>query len=161
MEFDLVVRNGLVIDGSGSPGTRGDVAVVDDRIVAIGDVDGAGRDEIDADGLVVAPGFVDGHTHMDAQVFWDELGTSSCWHGVTTVVMGNCGFTLAPAHADSRRWSSATWSGPRTFPARRWRRARLDLVDVRRIPGRRRSTPQGDQLRRRGWAFGPADVGHG
>ncbi len=102
MEFDLVVRNGLVIDGSGAPGARGDVAVVDDRIVAIGDVDGAGRDEIDADGHVVAPGFVDGHTHMDAQVFWDDLGTSSCWHGVTTAVMGNCGFTLAPARADSR-----------------------------------------------------------
>jgi N-acyl-D-aspartate/D-glutamate deacylase len=66
-------------------------------VVAVGEVDGRGREEIDADGLVVAPGFVDAHTHMDAQVFWDELGTSSCWHGVTTVAMGNCGFTLAPA----------------------------------------------------------------
>jgi N-acyl-D-amino-acid deacylase len=102
MEYDLVVRNGLVIDGSGASGGRGDVAVADGRIVAIGDVDGAGRDEIDAEGHVVAPGFVDGHTHMDAQVFWDDLGTSSCWHGVTTVVMGNCGFTLAPAQPDSR-----------------------------------------------------------
>jgi N-acyl-D-amino-acid deacylase len=102
MEYDLVVRNGLVIDGSGAPGARGDVAVLDGRIVATGDVDGAGRDEIDAEGHVVAPGFVDGHTHMDAQVFWDDLGTSSCWHGVTTVVMGNCGFTLAPARPDGR-----------------------------------------------------------
>jgi N-acyl-D-amino-acid deacylase len=96
-DFDLVVRGGLVVDGSGAPGFRGDVAVAGDRIVAVGEVAGRGRDEIDAAGLVVAPGFVDAHTHMDAQVFWDDLGQSSCWHGVTTVVMGNCGFTLAPS----------------------------------------------------------------
>jgi N-acyl-D-aspartate/D-glutamate deacylase len=102
MEFDLVVRNGLVVDGTGEAGRQGDVAIVGDRIVAVGDVDGGGREEIDADGLVVAPGFVDGHTHMDAQVFWDELGTSSCWHGVTTVAMGNCGFSLAPATYEDR-----------------------------------------------------------
>jgi N-acyl-D-aspartate/D-glutamate deacylase len=102
MAFDLVVRNGLVVDGSGAPAIRGDVAIAGDRIAAVGRVDDTGREEIDADGLVVAPGFVDGHTHMDAQVFWDQLGTSSCWHGVTTVVMGNCGFTLAPARPDAR-----------------------------------------------------------
>ena len=84
MEYDVVVRNGLVIDGSGAPGALSDVAIVGDRIVAMGDVEGNGREEIDAEGQVVAPGFVDGHTHMDAQVFWDQLGTSSCWHGVTT-----------------------------------------------------------------------------
>ncbi|MFA5882520.1 MAG: amidohydrolase family protein [Acidimicrobiia bacterium] len=100
MEFDLVIRNGTVVDGSGGPSARGDVAIVDGKIATVGEVDGAGHEEIDADGLVVAPGFVDGHTHMDAQVFWDDLGTSSCWHGVTTAVMGNCGFTLAPASAD-------------------------------------------------------------
>ena len=76
--------------------------MVDGRIAVVGEVDGTGREEIDADGHVVAPGFVDGHTHMDAQLFWDDLGTSSCWHGVTSVVMGNCGFTLAPAHPDER-----------------------------------------------------------
>jgi N-acyl-D-aspartate/D-glutamate deacylase len=102
MEFDLVVRNGLVIDGSGVPGIRGDVAVAGGRIAAVGQVDGAGREEIDAEGHVVAPGFVDGHTHMDAQVFWDDLGTCSCWHGVTTAVMGNCGFTLAPVRPEAR-----------------------------------------------------------
>jgi len=99
MEYDLIVRNGRIIDGTGSPEVRGDVAVVGDRIVEVGDVDGAGRKEIDADGLVVAPGFVDGHTHMDAQVFWDSLGSSACYQGITTVVMGNCGYTLAPARA--------------------------------------------------------------
>jgi N-acyl-D-aspartate/D-glutamate deacylase len=102
MELDLVLRNGLVIDGTGAPGVHADVAIMGDRIVSIGAVSESGRREIDADGLVVAPGFVDGHTHMDAQVFWDQLGTSSCWHGVTTVVMGNCGFTLAPARPQER-----------------------------------------------------------
>jgi N-acyl-D-aspartate/D-glutamate deacylase len=103
VELDLVIRNGLVVDGSGAPGSHGDVGVAGDRIVAVGQVDGAGREEIDADGLVVAPGFVDGHTHMDAQVFWDGLGVSSCWQGVTTVVMGNCGYTLAPVMPKDRR----------------------------------------------------------
>jgi N-acyl-D-aspartate/D-glutamate deacylase len=100
-EFDLVVRGGTIVDGSGSPGRQGDVAVTGDRIVAVGEVDGSGRTEIEAGGLVVAPGFVDAHTHMDAQVFWDDLGMPACWHGVTSVVMGNCGFTLAPAHPGS------------------------------------------------------------
>ena len=78
MDYDLVIRNGTVVDGTGAPRRQADVAVVADRIVAVGDVDGSGREEIDADGHVVAPGFVDGHTHMDAQVFWDPLGSCSC-----------------------------------------------------------------------------------
>jgi N-acyl-D-amino-acid deacylase len=102
VSYDLVVRGGYIVDGSGRPGAHGDVAVADGRIAAVGEVDGRSREEIDAEGLVVAPGFVDGHTHMDAQVFWDQLGTSSCWHGATSVVMGNCGFTLAPAEPDNR-----------------------------------------------------------
>ena len=101
-EFDLVVRGGLVVDGTGAPGVTGDVAVVDGRIAAVGDLDGRGRQEIDADGLVVAPGFVDAHAHTDAQVFWDDVGKPACWHGVTSVVMGNCGFTLAPARPEAR-----------------------------------------------------------
>jgi N-acyl-D-amino-acid deacylase len=100
--LDLVVRNGTVVDGSGAPRRRADVAVAGGRIVAVGAVDGRGAREIDAEGHVVAPGFVDAHTHLDAQVFWDELGSSSCWHGVTTAVMGNCGFTLAPARPEER-----------------------------------------------------------
>jgi N-acyl-D-aspartate/D-glutamate deacylase len=102
MEFDLVVRDGLIVDGTGSGPVRGDVGIVGDRIAVVGEVDGRGHKELDAQGLIVAPGFVDGHTHMDAQVFWDPLGSSSCWHGVTTVVMGNCGFTLAPVRPEER-----------------------------------------------------------
>lgn len=96
MSYDLVIKNGMVIDGSGLPRYRADVGVKDGRIVTIGRINSPSRQTIDAEGHVVTPGFVDGHTHMDAQVFWDPLGTCSCYHGVTTVVMGNCGFTLAP-----------------------------------------------------------------
>jgi N-acyl-D-aspartate/D-glutamate deacylase len=100
--YDLVIRGGTVVDGTGAPGYRADVAVTGDRIVAVGRVDGKGATEVDAEGHAVTPGFIDGHTHMDAQVSWDPLGTCSCWHGVTTAVMGNCGFTLAPARPDGR-----------------------------------------------------------
>ncbi len=101
MGYDLVIKNGWVIEGSGLPRYRADVGVTHGRIAAIGRIRESAREVIDAEGQVVAPGIVDGHTHMDAQVFWDPLGTSSCWHGITTVVMGNCGFTLAPcAKAD-------------------------------------------------------------
>jgi N-acyl-D-amino-acid deacylase len=96
MSYDLVIKNGMVIDGSGLPRYRADVGVRHGRIVAIGRIRERAREVLDAEGHVVTPGFVDGHTHMDAQVFWDPLGTSSCFHGITTAVMGNCGFTLAP-----------------------------------------------------------------
>ncbi|MBM3347723.1 MAG: amidohydrolase family protein, partial [Betaproteobacteria bacterium] len=96
MSFDLVVRNGIVVDGSGRSRFRADVGVSGGRIASIGRIGEKGRREIDADGLVVAPGFIEVHSHMDAQVFWDPVGTSPAWHGITTTVMGNCGFTLAP-----------------------------------------------------------------
>ncbi len=96
MSFDLVVKNGMVVDGSGLPRYRADVGVKDGKIARIGRISEPADEVIDAEGHVVTPGFVDGHTHMDAQVFWDQLGSCSCYHGVTSVVMGNCGFTLAP-----------------------------------------------------------------
>jgi len=96
MAIDLVLRGGTVVDGSGQQAFTADVAVKDGRIAEIGKVAEKGAREIDADGLLVTPGFIDGHTHFDAQINWDPLGTSSCWHGVTSVVMGNCGFSIAP-----------------------------------------------------------------
>src|SRR2546428_3867327 len=102
MPYDLVIKNGVLIDGSGLPRYHADVALRHGRIASVGRIRERAREVIDADGLVVTPGFIDGHTHMDAQIFWDPLGTCSCWHGVTTVVMGNCGFTLAPCAASDK-----------------------------------------------------------
>jgi N-acyl-D-amino-acid deacylase len=96
MMYDLIIRGGTIVDGSGLPRYEADVGIMGERIAAIGKITDTGKEVIDAGGQVVAPGFIDGHTHMDAQVFWDPLGTCSCWHGVTSVVMGNCGFSLAP-----------------------------------------------------------------
>ena len=104
MGLDLVIRNGTIVDGSGAPRYQGDVGVRQGRIVEIGRVGSVADRVIDADGLIVAPGFVDGHTHMDAQVAWDPIGSCSCWHGVTTVIMGNCGFALAPCRPEEREW---------------------------------------------------------
>jgi N-acyl-D-amino-acid deacylase len=102
MGFDVVIRGGTVIDGSGLGSFRADVGVAAGQIAYVGRISERGADEIDAEGHVVTPGFIDGHTHMDAQVFWDASGSSSCWHGVTSAVMGNCGFTLAPVRSDER-----------------------------------------------------------
>ena len=101
--FDLLVRGGLLIDGTGAPARPGDLGIRGGRIVAAGTVQGTADRVLDAGGAVVAPGFVDIHTHYDAQVFWDRMLTISPWHGVTSVVMGNCGFGVAPtrpAHRD-------------------------------------------------------------
>src|SRR5215470_2593021 len=96
MHYDLIIKNGTVIDGSGLPRYRADVGIRRGKIATIGKLRDGAKEVLDAEGHIVAPGFVDAHTHMDAQVFWDPLGTCSCWHGITSVVMGNCGFSLAP-----------------------------------------------------------------
>jgi len=113
---DLLIKNGTVVDGTGAARYRADVLVTDGRIAAIGNVGGGAARTIDASGLIVAPGFIDPHTHYDAQICWDRSITPSSWHGVTTVVMGNCGVGLAPCRPEKRE--VVTW----------------DLVTVEAIP---------------------------
>ena len=102
MTHDIVIRGGTIVDGTGAAAFVGDVAIDDGRITSVGGTAGAGREEIDAAGLVVSPGFIDIHTHLDAQIGWDPLLTPVSWHGVTTVLMGNCGVTFAPCRPADR-----------------------------------------------------------
>ena len=100
--FDLLLKGGRIYDGSGMPGYNGDVAIQDGKIVELGRLNRGAKRTLNVDGLAVAPGFIDPHTHLDAQLFWDPLGTSSCFHGVTSVIVGNCGLSLAPAKPEDR-----------------------------------------------------------
>jgi N-acyl-D-amino-acid deacylase len=125
MDADLVIRSGLVVDGTGAPGQVADVALAGGRVVAVEPGwEGSGRREVDADGLVVTPGFVDIHTHLDAQLGWDAIGTSSCWHGVTSVVLGNCGVTFAPCRPADRAFLAEMMESVEDIP----RSAILDML---------------------------------
>ena len=118
---DLVIRNGTVVDGTGAPGRVADVAISDGVVTHVGGDDGTAvagpaRQEIDADGALVTPGFVDVHTHYDGQATWDALLSPSCWHGVTTVVMGNCGVGFAPVAPDKHDWLIGLMEGVEDIP---------------------------------------------
>ncbi|HET6963514.1 MAG TPA: amidohydrolase family protein [Acidimicrobiales bacterium] len=114
---DLILRGGTLVDGTGAPPRRADVAVDGDRISAVGDLGGvAARREVDAEGLLVTPGFVDMHTHYDGQATWDPLLSPSCWHGVTTVVMGNCGVGFAPVRPGREEWLIQLMEGVEDIP---------------------------------------------
>jgi len=116
MTYDLVIRGGTIVDGSGGEPFVGDVAVNGDRIVQIGSISGSGKQEIDAAGCIVTPGFVDVHTHYDGQATWDAEMAPSSWHGVTTVVMGNCGVGFAPARPDRHEWLISLMEGVEDIP---------------------------------------------
>ena len=117
MTLDLLVRGAEVVDGSGAPRFRADVGVAGGRIAEIGRIRAPAKRVVDGDGLILAPGFIDGHTHMDAQVAWDPLGSCSCWHGVTSVIMGNCGFALAPCRPGEREWIARCLEAVEDIPA--------------------------------------------
>jgi N-acyl-D-amino-acid deacylase len=142
MGLDLLIRNGTVVDGSGLPRYRADVGVKDGRIVEIGRIRSTAERVIDADGLIVTPGFIDGHTHMDAQIAWDPLGSCSCWHGVTSVVMGNCGFALAPCKPSDREWYARCLTAVEDIPTEamlagiewNWETFPEYLANVERLP---------------------------
>jgi N-acyl-D-amino-acid deacylase len=114
---DIVIRHGEVVDGTGTPPARADVAIDGDRITAVGTVTMSGRREIDASGRIVTPGFVDIHTHLDAQLFWDPAATPSCYNGVTTVVLGNCGVTFAPIRPGEERYLAGMMESVEDIPA--------------------------------------------
>ena len=117
MAYDVVIKNGTVIDGTGKLAYQADVAVQGDRIAEVGKVTDSAKRTIDAEGHVVTPGFVDIHTHLDAQISWDPVASSSCWHGVTSVVMGNCGVTFAPCHPKDREYLAHLMESVEDVPA--------------------------------------------
>ena len=116
MTYDVVVKDALIVDGTGNKAYGGDIAVQDGRIAAVGEVSGSAARTIDAGGQVVAPGFIDAHTHYDAQLMWDPTANPSTSHGVTTVLMGNCGYTLAPVRAEDQDYLMGVFSAAEEVP---------------------------------------------
>jgi N-acyl-D-amino-acid deacylase len=117
MAYDVVIKNGTVVDGTGQQPYRADVAIQGDRIAEVGKVTDSAKRTIDAEGHIVTPGFVDIHTHLDAQIFWDPIASSSCWHGITSVVMGNCGVTFAPCKPGDREYLAHLMESVEDIPA--------------------------------------------
>ncbi len=139
MSYDLVIKNGTVVDGTGAKRYQADVAIAGGKVAEIGKVSEGAKRTIDADGLVVAPGFVDPHTHYDAQICWDGAVTPSSWHGVTSVVMGNCGVGIAPCKPETREIAMKDLVNVEGIPVRRAEQGHhLGLGDLPAIHGRRR-----------------------
>jgi N-acyl-D-aspartate/D-glutamate deacylase len=116
MEYDILIKNGIVVDGTGDKPLQADVAIKGNRIAAIGEITGSATTVIDAKDAYVTPGFVDIHTHLDAQIAWDPIASSSCYHGVTSVVMGNCGVSFAPCKPEDREYLSELMESVEDIP---------------------------------------------
>jgi len=114
--YDVLIKGGLIVDGTGASAFAGDVAIEDGRLVAVGEVTGDAKRTIDADGQVVAPGFIDAHTHYDAQLLWDPTANPSTAHGITTILMGNCGYTLAPVRSDDQDYLMGLFAAAEEVP---------------------------------------------
>ena len=133
---DLVIRKGTIIDGSGTDRFSGDIAIDKDRIVALGNVEQKGEKEIDATGMLVTPGWVDVHTHYDGQATWDPIMAPSSWHGVTTVVMGNCGVGFAPVRPGDEQFLIELMEGVEDIPGAalaegiQWNWETLSLIHI-------------------------------
>ncbi|MDZ7684945.1 MAG: amidohydrolase family protein [Gammaproteobacteria bacterium] len=159
--LDLVIRNGKIVDGSGMPSFIGDIGIRDGRIARVGSVTEQANQEIDAAGKVVAPGFIDPHTHFDAQLLWDGAAKPAIEHGVTTIVPGNCSLSLAPLEAEHRMRLVGMFNQIEEMPPEGVRgRRRMELGDVRRIRGKDQKGSD-DQRRPPRRSQRPAPVGDG
>ncbi len=156
----MLIRGGTVVDGTGAQPRIADVAIVNDHVVDVSpNIVGSANRVIDATDRVVTPGFVDIHTHLDAQLAWDPIGSSSCYHGITSVVMGNCGVTFAPCKPEDRGVLAAMMESVEDIP----RQAILDglrmgLGDVRRVPRQHATPPKGPQHRWNGRPLCPSAI---
>ncbi|HEX5094821.1 MAG TPA: amidohydrolase family protein, partial [Acidimicrobiia bacterium] len=116
MPYDVLITGGRIVDGTGRDAFEGNVAIEAGRVVGVGDVGGQAKRMIDADGHVVAPGFIDAHTHYDAQLLWDASANPSTAHGITTILMGNCGYTLAPVRSDDQDYLIGLFAAAEEVP---------------------------------------------
>jgi len=156
---DIVIRDGTIIDGTGKAAYTGDVAIADGRLAAVGGKQGPAKRDIDAGGLLVTPGWVDAHTHYDGQAMWDPLLAPSCWHGVTTVLFGNCGVGFAPVKKHHRGALMDLMEGVEEIPNRG--RAELGMGDVSAIHGRAGAAAARHRYRRASRASAYTRLCHG